>query len=220
VSIVTVIFNSAATLDDTLASVAGQTYPHIDHVLVDGGSTDDTVAMLKEAQQQWPDRVQWISEPDDGIYEAMNKGIRMARGDVIGIVNSDDLLADDRVIEDVVRQLEITGADALCADLVFADPNETEMVHAFGSHDVVGCSGTGTTTSHAVRKGSSNLERGAGILSASRWSGTHAKFRQRQGSDQLSLRARTDIRINAIRPAAAPSDSHSASFASPDIDRR
>jgi glycosyltransferase involved in cell wall biosynthesis len=128
VSIVTVTYNSAATLDDTLTSVASQTYPHIDHVLVDGGSTDGTVAMLKEAQQLWPDRVQWISEPDDGIYDAMNKGIQMARGDVIGILNSDDLLADDQVIEDVVQQLEITDADALYADLVFVDRYETDMV--------------------------------------------------------------------------------------------
>lgn len=128
VSIVTVTYNSSATVQDTLVSVANQTYPHIQHVLVDGGSTDGTVEILRSAGQSAPDRVRWISEPDDGIYEAMNKGIRMASGEVIGILNSDDFLADDSVVADIMGRLGETGADAVYANLVFVDPISTDQV--------------------------------------------------------------------------------------------
>lgn len=87
VSIITVSYNSAETIRDTIESVARQTYPHIEYIVVDGGSTDGTVDILKE-NEEVIDR--WVSEPDDGIYDAMNKGIRMATGDIIGILNSDD----------------------------------------------------------------------------------------------------------------------------------
>ena len=128
VSIVTVTFNSAATLSDTLCSVAQQTYPHLEHVLVDGGSTDGTVGMIQAAQESGPGRIRWMSEPDDGIYDAMNKGIAMASGDVIGILNSDDFLADESVVGDVVARLGQIDADAVYADLVFVDPMHTDQI--------------------------------------------------------------------------------------------
>lgn len=128
VSIVTVTFNSATTLSDTLVSVANQTYPYIEHVLIDGGSTDGTVELIRAAALSAPERVQWASEPDDGIYDAMNKGIALAGGDVIGILNSDDFLADQSVVTDIVRRLEETGADAVYADLVFVDPIHTDQI--------------------------------------------------------------------------------------------
>ena len=87
VSIITVSYNSAEKIRDTIESVRRQTYPHIEYIIVDGGSTDGTVDIIKE-NEEVIDR--WVSEPDDGIYDAMNKGIRMSTGDVIGILNSDD----------------------------------------------------------------------------------------------------------------------------------
>jgi glycosyltransferase involved in cell wall biosynthesis len=128
VSIVTVTFNSAATLADTLASVAGQRYPQVEHVLVDGGSTDGTLELIQAAARSAPHRVRWVSEPDEGIYDAMNKGIAMASGEVIGILNSDDFLADDSVVADIVERMVRTGADAVYADLVFVDQLATDQV--------------------------------------------------------------------------------------------
>ncbi len=124
----TVTFNSAATLHDTLRSVAGQTYPRIEHVLVDGGSTDQTLELIRAAAQTAGGRVRWVSEPDDGIYDAMNKGVAMASGEVIGILNSDDFLADEHAVADMVGCMQAAGADAVYADLVFVDPVDTDQV--------------------------------------------------------------------------------------------
>ena len=99
VSIITVSYNSAETISDTIESIRNQTYPQIEYIVVDGGSTDGTVDILKE-NEDVIDR--WVSEPDDGIYDAMNKGIRMANGELVGILNSDDLYLP-RAISHVVR---------------------------------------------------------------------------------------------------------------------
>jgi glycosyltransferase len=171
VSIVTVTFNSAATLGDTLASVAGQSYPSVEHVLVDGGSTDGTVELIRAAEQAAPGRVRWLSEPDEGIYDAMNKGIALASGDVIGILNSDDFLADDRVVADIVARLEETGADAVYADLVFVDPVHVDEVRRIWT------AGTGR-----VRLG---------------WSPPHPTLYLRAASYRGLGRYRTDFTISA-----------------------
>ena len=84
ISIITACYNSSATIGDTLKSVAAQDYKDIEHIIVDGGSTDDTLEIVK----QYPHIVKVVSEKDDGIYDAMNKGISLATGDVIGILNS------------------------------------------------------------------------------------------------------------------------------------
>lgn len=91
ISIITVTYNSASTISDCIASVDIQTYPNIEHIIVDGVSIDKTIEMVNLQ----PNKVEkLISEPDAGIYDAKNKGIRIATGDIIGILNSDDLLYD------------------------------------------------------------------------------------------------------------------------------
>ena len=90
VSVITATYNSGATLRDTLESVLAQSYPDIEHIIVDGGSTDNTMALVREYEPRYNGRLRYICEPDKGIYDAMNKGIGMATGDVIGILNSDD----------------------------------------------------------------------------------------------------------------------------------
>ena len=101
ISIVTVTYNSEATLLDTLGSVRNQTFRDLEHIVVDGGSTDKTLELLKAAG----DSVRWISEPDKGIYDAMNKGIRLARGHWIHLLNSDDYYASNEVLAQVVPRL-------------------------------------------------------------------------------------------------------------------
>ena len=90
ISLVTVTFNSAQTLRYTIQSVLFQSYSDIEYIIVDGRSKDDTLDLIKEYEPQFNGRMCWISEKDNGIYDAMNKGIRMATGDIVGIINSDD----------------------------------------------------------------------------------------------------------------------------------
>ncbi|GAH03551.1 unnamed protein product [marine sediment metagenome] len=87
VSIITVSYNAADTIEDCIQSIAKQTYPEIEHVIIDGGSTDGTISIVEKYRDRIP---VFITEPDDGIYDAMNKGICLATGDVIGILNADN----------------------------------------------------------------------------------------------------------------------------------
>jgi len=124
VSIITTTFNSSATLSDTLLSVESQSYKEIEHLIIDGQSTDGTLDLIKHF-----DHVkQVISEPDNGIYDAMNKGLAIASGDIIGILNSDDFYPDEKVIADVVQHFEETGCDALYADLIYVDPDKKSKI--------------------------------------------------------------------------------------------
>ena len=102
VSIITATYNSASTVADTLVSVAGQSSPSIEHLIVDGLSNDDTLSIVS----QFPHVAQVVSEKDKGIYDAMNKGIGLATGDIIGILNSDDFYASEDVISKVVKAFE------------------------------------------------------------------------------------------------------------------
>lgn len=125
VSIITVTYNSASTIEDTLQSVSRQTYADIEHIVVDGASKDGTVEIIKRYEEGI---ARWISEPDSGIYDAMNKGIEMASGEIIGILNSDDLYAYDRVIEDIVALFQEKNPKVVFADLWYVKPNDLDYV--------------------------------------------------------------------------------------------
>lgn len=116
VSIITVAFNASSTIADTLDSVAAQTHPDIEHIVVDGASTDGTVAIIERHGKHV---AQMISEPDKGIYDAMNKGLRLATGDIIGFLNADDVYADTCVLERVSAIMEKENLDALFGDAEF-----------------------------------------------------------------------------------------------------
>jgi glycosyltransferase involved in cell wall biosynthesis len=100
ISIITVCYNSVATIEKTILSVASQTHKNIEYILVDGNSSDGTLDIIKKHQDKI---TQWISEPDKGLYDAMNKGIALATGDIIGILNSDDTFNSNTVIEEIVH---------------------------------------------------------------------------------------------------------------------
>ena len=113
VSIITATFNSSAHIVDCLASVYEQTYPNIEHIIIDGASKDNTLEIIKSM----PNRVSKIvTEPDGGIYDAINKGITFATGEVIGLVHSNDLLSNPYVIENISKIFERTGCDILYAN--------------------------------------------------------------------------------------------------------
>ena len=130
ISIVTVCFNSENTIKDTIDSVLNQTYGNIEYIIIDGGSIDGTVEFV----QSYGDKIaRFVSEPDKGIYDAMNKGIALATGDIIGILNSDDFYIDELVIEKVVKEFE-RNIDCLYADLVYVrSENLNKVVRYYDS---------------------------------------------------------------------------------------
>lgn len=119
VSIITVTYNSAKTLPDTIQSVLDQTYHHIEYLIIDGASTDGTQNVIKHFEPLFNGRMKWVSEKDHGIYDAMNKGIDMATGDVIGILNSDDYYTSNDVIERMISPFNNSELDAVYGDIHF-----------------------------------------------------------------------------------------------------
>lgn len=124
VSVITATWNSGATLRDTLESVLRQTYPDIEHIIVDGGSTDDTMALVKEYESQYNGRLRYICEPDKGIYDAMNKGIHIATGNVVGILNSDDFYTSDNAVETIAQRIECDDVDAVYGDIHYVNVSD------------------------------------------------------------------------------------------------
>jgi len=128
VSIVTATYNCGKTLKASLDSLARQTYKKIEHVIVDGASTDETLQIIEEYIAKVDYEVKLISEPDEGVYDALNKGIKLATGDVIGLLHSDDMLASDRVIERIVDVLSSNDYDGCYGDIVYVDREDTSRV--------------------------------------------------------------------------------------------
>jgi glycosyltransferase involved in cell wall biosynthesis len=125
VSLITVCFNSANTIKDAIESVLSQDYKDIEYIIVDGKSTDNTVSII----ENYSSRIsKWISEPDQGIYDAMNKAIQLATGEVVGILNSDDFYFDSTIISVVMKVFETQPVDAVFGDLVFVDANNLSRV--------------------------------------------------------------------------------------------
>lgn len=125
VSIITVCFNSAQTIRTTIESVLAQTYENIEYVIIDGGSTDGTLDIVRE----YGERIAAVvSEPDRGIYDAMNKGIRLARGDVIGLLNADDFYVSGDVVAELMDRMQRAGADCVFADVEYVDRNDVDRV--------------------------------------------------------------------------------------------
>lgn len=119
ISVITVVFNAQNTIEKCLDSVMRQKFNNIEHIVIDGGSTDDTVNIIKK----YSDTIHvFVSEPDKGIYDAMNKGIRLATGEIIGTLNADDYLANDEVLSDVAAAFASQETDVLYGDLDFIDP--------------------------------------------------------------------------------------------------
>jgi len=125
VSIITVCFNSEETIRDTIESVLSQDYPSIEYLLIDGGSSDQTLSIIKE----YEDRISIIvSEQDCGIYDAMNKGIALASGEIIGMLNSDDIYMNTHVVSELIEKMQLEKADSVFADLVIVDPVDLNKV--------------------------------------------------------------------------------------------
>lgn len=123
VSIITASFNNAKTIRDALQSVASQTYPNIEHVVVDGLSTDKTLEIIRE----FP-RVVLVSEKDRGVYDAFNKGWKLAKGEIIAYLNADDFYENKMAVADMVEAMQTKQTDAAWADLVYVNPKKSEKI--------------------------------------------------------------------------------------------
>ena len=124
ISIITATYNSGKTVGDTLKSVLAQTYHDYELLVVDGASKDNTLEVVKKMEPLFEGRMRYISEPDKGIYDAMNKGIRMATGDVIGILNSDDFYTSDDALACIAWTLENEKVDAVYGDIHYVDDED------------------------------------------------------------------------------------------------
>ena len=124
ISIVTVAYNAASTIKDTIDSVLSQTGIDLEYIIVDGGSQDDTIKIVESYGSKIH---QFISEADNGIYDGMNKGVKMATGDIIGILNSDDFYMDENVLKKIIQKFT-DKVQAVYADLVYVDQNDTTKI--------------------------------------------------------------------------------------------
>ncbi len=123
ISVITVCFNSAPTIEACIQSVSNQDWPHIEHIVIDGASTDGTLQLLESYKSHLS---KLVSEPDKGIYDAMNKGLDFASGDVICFLNADDQYATNTVLSQVAQQMAQQDLDALLGDVVFFNPKDPD----------------------------------------------------------------------------------------------
>lgn len=125
ISLITTTYNSAATLQHTFDSVLAQSYKDIEYWVIDGGSKDGTVDLIREYESKFCGKMRWISEKDNGLYDAMNKGILHATGDIVGILNSDDFFTSDTVLQSVVEGFS-DDIDAVYGDIHFVRPGNLD----------------------------------------------------------------------------------------------
>jgi glycosyltransferase involved in cell wall biosynthesis len=131
VSIITIVHNNEKNVKDALQSVLSQDYQNIEYVVIDGNSTDGTVNIIEE----YADKITcFISEPDDGIYDALNKGIKKSNGVIVGILHSDDLFSDEHVVSDAVQEMTITKSEICFSDLVIVDEVTGKIIRYYMAH--------------------------------------------------------------------------------------
>lgn len=133
ISIITATYNSAATVSDTIESVLAQTHQDIEYMIIDGASKDNTLDIIRSYEPRFNGHMRIISEPDKGIYDALNKGIEYASGDVLGFIHADDLLADSDVIAKINRKFVDTNCDMLYGDMLMVDQENKKTVRNWKS---------------------------------------------------------------------------------------
>lgn len=134
ITIITVCFNAEKTIKDTLESVLSQTYENYEYLIIDGKSNDNTLSIVQEYEKKFNGKLKWISEKDKGLFDAMNKGIRLSKGTVIGIINSDDILAHKNVFKTVIENID--DVDGVYSNLLMLDENLENPYRLFRSKKV------------------------------------------------------------------------------------
>ena len=135
ISLITVCYNSEKTIEDTLKSVLNQTYENYEYIIVDGLSKDNTLSIIKQYEFKFNGKLKYISEKDNGLYDAMNKGIKLATGDMVGILNSDDILYDQNVF-DLINKSFAKNIDGVYSNLVLMNNDFTKITRNFKSKKI------------------------------------------------------------------------------------
>jgi len=146
ISVITAVLNCGVNLEQCILSVANQTYPNIEHIFIDGQSTDITIKIIKKYSAQYP-HIRWISEKDQGIYDAMNKGISIATGDWIYFLGSDDMLDDKDILNSIFRNNNLSQSDVICgnvklnqSDVIFKNyPSLLQILERGIHHQAIFC---------------------------------------------------------------------------------
>lgn len=125
ISIITAVYNAAETIEDTILSVAAQSYRDVEHIVIDGFSTDSTPAIIEHHRNKL---AHVVSEPDRGVYDAMNKGLALASGDVVGFLNADDVYIDSEVLAKIAALMVDPEVEACYANLIYVDREQTNLV--------------------------------------------------------------------------------------------
>ncbi len=125
ISIITATYNAEKTLETAIQSVINQTYPHIEYIIIDGGSTDNTLQIIEKYK---PFISHLISEKDNGIYDALNKGIDLAKGDIVGVLHADDIFYDDYSIETIAKAFHKNDVDAVYGDLEYVQSTDVSKI--------------------------------------------------------------------------------------------
>lgn len=128
ISVITATYNSGSTLRDTIASVLRQSYAEVEYIIVDGGSKDETLEIIREYEPRFGGRMRWISEPDGGIYDAMNKGISMSTGEIVGILNSDDFYTSDEILSKVAESMSGGEIEGVYGDIHFVNDADLDVI--------------------------------------------------------------------------------------------
>lgn len=136
ISIITATYNSEATIADTINSVLSQDYSDIEYLVIDGGSSDGTLDIVKANAPRFDGKLRWVSESDRGIYDAMNKGIRMATGDIIGILNSDDYYTSNDVLSTYADAFKTSKVDAVYGDIHFIREGQPHKIARYYSSKI------------------------------------------------------------------------------------
>lgn len=135
ITVITVCYNAEKVIEDTIKSVVGQSYKNIEYIIIDGSSQDRTMDIVKKYATN--DRIRYISEPDNGIYDAMNKGIALSTGDYLEFLNAGDTFVDNKVVASVATKIKETSADVVYGDIIYQYPNGSTSVRVYGQF----CSG-------------------------------------------------------------------------------
>jgi len=125
ITLITASYNSATTLEETIKSVIAQNYPLLEYIVIDGASTDNTIEIIKKYEKHI---TKWVSEKDKGIYDAFNKGLEMASGDIIGFLNSDDMFAQNDALKKIAKIFQTKSVDGVYGDLHYVDFDNTQRV--------------------------------------------------------------------------------------------
>jgi len=124
ITVITATYNSAATVRDTMESVLSQSHQDFEHIIIDGASTDATLAIVESFAPRYAGRLRVVSEPDHGIYDAMNKGVALATGDVVGLLNSDDFYTSHDILSSVAEAMADDSCDAVYADIHYVNEDD------------------------------------------------------------------------------------------------